>query len=120
MSSVAQHTGASPQLVERLPTMQYHENSRKVLAAEHGEEDKVSCRVCLSDYEAGDTLRILPCLHKFHRECIDEWLGRSVLCPLCNTSVEVAEDLHVTCCGSSSSSETSETSASAASTFSRG
>ncbi|CAN0404653.1 unnamed protein product [Ectocarpus sp. 12 AP-2014] len=121
MSSVAQHTGASPQqLVERLPTMQYQESSRKVLVAEHGEEDKVSCRVCLSDYEAGDTLRILPCLHKFHRECIDEWLGRSVLCPLCNTSVEVAEDSHVTCCGSSSSSETSETSASAASTFSRG
>ncbi|CAN0195880.1 unnamed protein product, partial [Hapterophycus canaliculatus] len=52
---------------------------------------QVSCRVCLSEYEAGNTLRILPCLHKFHQPCIDEWLSRSPLCPLCNTSVEVAE-----------------------------
>ncbi|CAN0024223.1 unnamed protein product, partial [Laminaria digitata] len=25
----------------------------------------------------------------FHQSCIDEWLGRSQLCPLCNTSVGV-------------------------------
>lgn len=34
-------SSAEKQLIERLPTMQYQENSRKLVAAEHGEEDKV-------------------------------------------------------------------------------
>ena len=48
-----------------------------------------SCLVCLSDYEEGDSLKTLPCLHVFHVHCIDEWLRRKRLCPLCNTDVEV-------------------------------
>lgn len=33
---------------------------------------------------------------QFHKSCIDEWLVLKKLCPLCNTSVEVAADSHVT------------------------
>ncbi|CAK0833230.1 unnamed protein product, partial [Prorocentrum cordatum] len=34
------------------------------------------CMVCLSDFEAGDQVRRLPCGHVFHAPCIDEWLRR--------------------------------------------
>lgn len=42
------------------------------------------CCVCLEDYAAGDVVKILPgCRHRYHAECIDQWLGRHNLCPVC-------------------------------------
>uniref|UniRef100_A0A183SPH6 RING-type domain-containing protein n=1 Tax=Schistocephalus solidus TaxID=70667 RepID=A0A183SPH6_SCHSO len=39
------------------------------------------CVICMCDYELGDELRCLPCMHTFHRACIDDWLMRSLTCP---------------------------------------
>ena len=50
----------------------------------NGEEsDNTRCMVCLADYEEGDRLRTLQCFHKFHTECIDNWLSRKPICPIC-------------------------------------
>eukprot|EP00890_Picochlorum_soloecismus_P001516 jgi/Picsp_1/2365/NSC_05828-R1_protein len=46
-----------------------------------------------SNYESGDTLRVLNCGHKFHLECIDRWFlsstdySRPAACPMCNTEL---------------------------------
>ncbi|XP_050368939.1 NEP1-interacting protein-like 1 isoform X2 [Argentina anserina] len=46
--------------------------------------DKVSCSVCLQDFQLGETVRSLPqCHHMFHLPCIDKWLLRHASCPLC-------------------------------------
>jgi len=43
-----------------------------------------SCSVCLAELEEGDLLRVLPCSHHFHKECIDHWLlHSSTACPAC-------------------------------------
>ena len=46
-------------------------------------KEDTKCSICLGWYEAGDELRILPCLHHFHQECADHWLKITATCPLC-------------------------------------
>lgn len=50
---------------------------------EDAREKLVECIICMCDYEEGDELRYLPCLHTYHRTCIDDWLMRSLTCPSC-------------------------------------
>lgn len=45
------------------------------------------CSICLADYKATDTLRLLPdCSHLFHLKCVDPWLRLHPTCPVCRTS----------------------------------
>ncbi|KAK5822734.1 hypothetical protein F5H01DRAFT_402806 [Linnemannia elongata] len=42
------------------------------------------CSICLGEYVPDDRLRVLPCSHEYHAECIDVWLTlKSTHCPLC-------------------------------------
>ena len=45
------------------------------------------CSVCLCDLERGECCRRLPCLHMFHKDCIDDWLKRNRSCPVCKTDI---------------------------------
>lgn len=49
------------------------------------EHDRVSCRICMEDYQAGEEIKTLKCFHMFHSKCVDEWLSRKTTCPLCCT-----------------------------------
>ena len=45
--------------------------------------DDLACSVCTDDFVKGQDIRLLPCQHKFHPECIDPWLlNVSGTCPL--------------------------------------
>ena len=55
----------------------------RVRTADGGRPQETSCAVCLSDFERDAVLRRLPCGHCFHRSCIDKWLKRNKVCPLC-------------------------------------
>lgn len=41
------------------------------------------CPVCLGPFEHMDVVRQLSCNHIFHKECIDAWLQKKSLCPVC-------------------------------------
>lgn len=56
-------------------------------------DEAFMCAVCMEDFVEGDTLRILPCSHRFHQACVDRWLCRRRACPMCRCRVgHVAAD----------------------------
>ncbi|KAA3672200.1 uncharacterized protein DEA37_0009797 [Paragonimus westermani] len=61
-------------LISTLPLFVFSEEKREKLT---------ECIICMCDYEVGEELRYLPCLHTYHRICIDDWLMRSLNCPSC-------------------------------------
>ncbi|CAM9320139.1 unnamed protein product [Scytosiphon promiscuus] len=42
-----------------------------------------SCSICLYPFKPRERVRIIPCLHQFHTECIDPWLRQNAICPVC-------------------------------------
>ncbi|KAI9080152.1 hypothetical protein K1719_037830 [Acacia pycnantha] len=68
--------GLDPTTVQSLPAFRYN-----------SEEKHQDCAICLSEFEIGETVKIVPnCKHVFHRECIDTWLSSHVTCPICRGS----------------------------------
>ncbi|ERM95369.1 E3 ubiquitin-protein ligase RING1 [Amborella trichopoda] len=46
------------------------------------------CSVCLSEFNEGEEVRLLPkCSHAFHLPCIDTWLRSHTNCPLCRAPI---------------------------------
>ncbi|MBA0833816.1 hypothetical protein Goarm_006237 [Gossypium armourianum] len=71
--------GLAGDLVEKIPKIIITNNNNVDASGE-----KVSCSVCLQDFQLGETVRTLPqCHHMFHLPCIDKWLVSHGSCPLC-------------------------------------
>lgn len=52
-------------------------------STENNAENGLACSVCVDDFVKGQDIRVLPCNHRFHPDCIDPWLlNVSGTCPL--------------------------------------
>merc|ERR1712079_681175 len=79
--AVSARKGVNAKIIYRLPTFVFIQRQNT------NEQDNV-CRICLEPYNDGDELRILPCFHFYHKQCVDAWLTRmSSKCPICKTSI---------------------------------
>ncbi|KAE8768918.1 ring-H2 zinc finger protein [Hordeum vulgare] len=92
----ARPRGLDPEVVASFPAMTYAEARalREKEAGDKGEDGTavLECVVCLSEFEDGDQLRLLPnCSHTFHPDCIREWLAGHVTCPVCRCSLAPEE-----------------------------
>ncbi|CAL9229492.1 unnamed protein product [Arabidopsis halleri] len=70
--------GLTERQISQLPTIKFKPSL----------EDK-KCMICQSDYARGDKMTILPCTHKYHKDCIGHWLQNSKLCCVCQREVIV-------------------------------
>lgn len=55
-----------------------------------GVKGDTECAICMGDFQSGDPIRFLPCMHAYHLQCIDDWLLRSFTCPSCMEPVDSA------------------------------
>ena len=51
-------------------------------------DNKEECPICLEDLNSNDS-KVLVCKHSFHKLCIDTWLERKNICPLCRFPLDV-------------------------------
>ena len=54
---------------------------------EKKEGENNNCIICLADFEIGDKVTSLPCLHMFHTDCIKNWLKSKNHCPICKYTI---------------------------------
>ncbi|KAJ1693203.1 hypothetical protein LUZ63_009901 [Rhynchospora breviuscula] len=75
-----ENKGLSDELISYLPTSKYRTGffSRK---------STEECVVCKTYYKNGQNLISLPCQHRYHADCITQWLQLNKVCPVCNEEV---------------------------------
>ena len=65
------------------PTILNSLSSSKLKDISKLEDDKKNCIICMEDFQNGDDVIYLPCLHVFHTTCILEWFKGHNDCPVC-------------------------------------
>lgn len=47
------------------------------------------CVICQYDFKEGENTTELSCGHVFHSECVDTWLSKNKVCPLCQKEITI-------------------------------
>uniref|UniRef100_A0A5B6YID6 Putative RING-H2 finger protein ATL56-like n=1 Tax=Davidia involucrata TaxID=16924 RepID=A0A5B6YID6_DAVIN len=83
-------------MVERGSTSMSRDDLEKLPCFDFKAREKgsspVDCAVCLDNFKVGDKCRLLPlCKHSFHAQCVDSWLLKTPICPICRTSADTCK-----------------------------
>lgn len=57
-----------------------------------GIDEPETCSICIDEFKQEQDLRRLPCRHRFHKNCVDEWLKISSTCPNCKAELQEGRD----------------------------
>ncbi|XP_055384528.1 E3 ubiquitin-protein ligase goliath isoform X2 [Condylostylus longicornis] len=70
---------AAKRIIMKIPT--------KSGKTEDKEAETDCCAICIENYKSTDCIRVLPCRHEFHKNCIDPWLLEHRTCPMCKLDI---------------------------------
>ena len=54
---------------------------------EKKEGENNNCIICLGEFDIGESVTTLPCVHLFHTDCIKNWLKSQNHCPICKFEI---------------------------------
>lgn len=66
--------GLSSEIIETLPVSAVTDTSK-------------TCSICLENYKTDELLIILPCIHSFHKLCLEVWIRSHAICPICRQTI---------------------------------
>ena len=76
-------------VLSALPTYAFRHLTKEGGESEEEYVLRTQCQICLCDYDEGEQVRVLPCMHAFHGACTESWLHVRLQCPNC--SADIAE-----------------------------
>ncbi|XP_065753584.1 E3 ubiquitin-protein ligase RNF43 isoform X2 [Phocoena phocoena] len=83
--------------ISQLATRRYQPGCRRARAEWPDSGSSCSsapvCAICLEEFSEGQELRVISCLHEFHRTCVDPWLHQHRTCPLCMFNIVEGDSL---------------------------
>lgn len=71
-------------MVRALPIHTYTAQEARMEVA----EEEKCCAICMDEFREGDKQRMLPCFHRFHAGCVDQWLRAKGSCPTCKHNID--------------------------------
>lgn len=71
------------EILTTFPMIVFHKHEG--VEAEAQEE---SCIICWTELKDNEPLLVLPCMHKYHPECLVKWLETKETCPVCKKRPE--------------------------------
>jgi len=80
---------AAPGAIEQLAAVPY---DPALFGDEDGRRYAGECPICLGVWEPDDDIRVPPCGHAFHKECLGRWLQTDRTCALCRRDVTLPDD----------------------------
>ena len=76
MGSVSK--GLTKSQFDKLPSVKYDKDKYS---------ENYQCIICMEEFKKQEKVKILPCDHIFHGDCIKEWLLKQKTCPFCKSEI---------------------------------
>ena len=70
--------GLSKKQFDKLPFVKYDKNKYS---------ENYQCIICMEEFQKNEKVKLLPCGHIFHDNCIKEWLMKQKSCPFCKSEI---------------------------------
>ena len=70
--------GISAEQFEKLPIKKYKKEKYS---------ENFQCIICMEEFKEKEKIKLLPCGHIFHPNCIKEWLMKQKSCPFCKSEI---------------------------------
>ena len=71
--------GLTKNQIKKIPKIMYNKNR-------FGKDDN-KCVVCQYEFKNGEEVTKLSCGHLFHSDCVDTWLSKNKVCPMCHKEI---------------------------------